>query len=230
MTRAVSARGLRLLAHHDLDGYGDGMQVLREGDALYVGHFGTSGMGTSVLDVSEPARPALVEQIPAPPGTHTHKVQVADGLLLVNQERFRGGDPYEAGMVVYDVATDPLAPRVVGRFESGGLGVHRIVWTGGRFAHASAIPDGFEAGVYVIDGSGVVGEDQGIGTGELAVLAGTQGALRVRNAGTGTLEFMVLGGAPAEGPLVFHGPFVMNSVDQVRAAEIAYRTGRMGEL
>jgi hypothetical protein len=41
---------------------------------------------------------------------------------------------------------------------------------------------------------------------------------------------MVLGGAPAEGPLVFHGPFVMNSVEQVRAAEIAYRTGRMGEL
>ena len=38
------------------------------------------------------------------------------------------------------------------------------------------------------------------------------------------------GGAPAEGPLVFHGPFVMNSVDQVRAAEIAYRTGRMGAL
>jgi redox-sensitive bicupin YhaK (pirin superfamily) len=69
-----------------------------------------------------------------------------------------------------------------------------------------------------------------VGTGELAVLAGTQGALRVCNAGTGTLEVMVLGGAPAEGPLVFHGPFVMNSVDQVRAAEIAYRTGRMGEL
>jgi len=40
----------------------------------------------------------------------------------------------------------------------------------------------------------------------------------------------VLGGAPAEGPLVFHGPFVMNSVDQVRAADIAYRTGRMGNL
>jgi redox-sensitive bicupin YhaK (pirin superfamily) len=41
---------------------------------------------------------------------------------------------------------------------------------------------------------------------------------------------MLLGGAPAEGPLVFHGPFVMNSVDQVRAAEIAFRTGRMGSL
>ena len=47
----ASAEGLTLLSHHDLDGRGDGMQVLREGDALYVGHNGTSGMGTSILDV-----------------------------------------------------------------------------------------------------------------------------------------------------------------------------------
>ena len=107
-------------------------------------------MGTSILDVSDPAKPRLVEQIPAPAGTHTHKVQVADGLLLVNQEQFKGGDPYTAGMVVYDIATDPLAPRPVGRFESGGRGVHRIVWTGGRYAHASAIPDGFDDRIWVV--------------------------------------------------------------------------------
>jgi redox-sensitive bicupin YhaK (pirin superfamily) len=44
------------------------------------------------------------------------------------------------------------------------------------------------------------------------------------------LEVLLLGGTPAEGPLLFHGPFVMNTVEQVRAAEIAYRTGRMGAL
>ena len=38
------------------------------------------------------------------------------------------------------------------------------------------------------------------------------------------------GGAPAEGPLVFHGPFVMNSVEQIRAAEQAYHSGQMGVL
>ena len=53
----TSATGLRLLAHHDLGGHGDGMQVLREGDALYVGHTATSGMGTSILDVSRPGPP-----------------------------------------------------------------------------------------------------------------------------------------------------------------------------
>jgi hypothetical protein len=150
LTQTLSASGFCLLAQHDLAGAGDGMQLLREGDALYVGHFGVSGMGTSILDVSDPAAPRLVDQWPAPGGTHTHKVQVADGLLLVNHEQFRGGDPYSAGMAVYDVATDPLAPRQVGWFESGGRGVHRIVWTGGRFAHASAIPDGFDDRIWVV--------------------------------------------------------------------------------
>ena len=94
----------------------------------------------------------------------------------------------------------------------------------------SPIADGHEAAVYVIDGRAVVGEGTQASTGELAVLDGTTGGLRVQNAAAAPLEVMVLGGAPAEGPLVFHGPFVMNSVDQVRAAEIAYRTGRMGSL
>ena len=56
----AEAKGLRLLAHHDLAGHGDGMQVLREGDALYVGHNGPSGMGTSILDVSDPSAPEVV--------------------------------------------------------------------------------------------------------------------------------------------------------------------------
>jgi hypothetical protein len=144
-----SSRGLNLLAHSDLAGFGDGMQVMREGDALYVGHFGITGMGTSILDVSDPATPRLVDQWRAPPGTHTHKVQVADGLLLVNEERFRGGEGHSAGMRVYDVS-EPLAPKRIGRFDSGGLGVHRIVWTGGRWAHASAIPDGFADRIWIV--------------------------------------------------------------------------------
>ncbi len=94
----------------------------------------------------------------------------------------------------------------------------------------AGIASGFEAAVYVIDGKALIGPGTGASTGELAVLSGTEGEVRVRNAEDGTLDVLVLGGAPAEGPLVFHGPFVMNSVDQVRAAEIAYRTGRMGQL
>jgi hypothetical protein len=150
---AASSAGLRLLAHHDLGGYGDGMQVVRAGHALYVGHTGTTGMGTSVLDVTDPAYPVLVSQWPAPPRSHTHKVQVADGLLLVNHEKFPYravmSEPFSAGLAVYDL-NDPLRPRQAGFWASGGRGVHRIVWTGGRYAHMSAIPDGFRDRIWMV--------------------------------------------------------------------------------
>ncbi|MCU1546882.1 MAG: hypothetical protein JWP30_1982 [Homoserinimonas sp.] len=150
----ASAKGLRVVGHHDLDGYGDGMQVLRQGNALYVGHNGPSGMGTSILDVSDPTQPQLVEQWPAPLNTHTHKVQVADGLLLVNNERFPYRPktplgPHTAGLAVYSL-TDPLHPKKIGFWESGGKGVHRIVWEGGRYAHMSATPEGFSDRIWVV--------------------------------------------------------------------------------
>ena len=150
----ASASGLRLLAQHDLAGRGDGMQVLREGDALYVGHNGTTGAGTSILDVSAPAHPRLVAQWDAPAHTHTHKVQVGDGLLLTNHEGFPlrppgPQGPHSAGLAVYSLA-DPLAPEQIGFWESGGKGVHRIVWEGGRYAHMSATPAGFDDRIWVV--------------------------------------------------------------------------------
>jgi hypothetical protein len=149
----ASARGLRLVAHHDLGGNGDGMQVIRAGNAVYVGHNGTSGAGTSILDVTDPLKPELVVQWPAPKHTHTHKVQVAGDLLLVNHEGFPlrppgPAGPHEAGLAVYQL-DDPFAPERIGFWESGGRGVHRIVWEGGRFAHMSATPAGFNDRIWV---------------------------------------------------------------------------------
>lgn len=141
--------GLRLIGHTDLGGYGDGMQPMRSGDVVYVGHFGTSGMGTSIVDVSDPALPRLIRQFPAPDGAHTHKVQVADGLLVVNHEAFRGGIPERVGMAIYAL-DDPTSPREIGFWDSGGKGVHRIVWEGGRFAYVSATPSGFDDRIWVV--------------------------------------------------------------------------------
>jgi redox-sensitive bicupin YhaK (pirin superfamily) len=93
----------------------------------------------------------------------------------------------------------------------------------------AAIPSSFEAAAYVIEGEGRFGDERA-GLGRLVVWAGDEGGARVENIGSGKLDLMILGGAPAEGPLVFHGPFVMNSVEQIRAADVAYRTGRMGEI
>jgi hypothetical protein len=146
---AEDSSGFRLIGHSDLGGYGDGMQVMPNGDALYVGHFGPSGMGTSILDISDASQPALVRQWPAPPGSHTHKVQVADGMLVVNHELFRSEGPAPVGMALYDLA-DPFEPRRIGFFDTGGRGIHRIVYEGGDYAYVSVTPAGYTGRIWMI--------------------------------------------------------------------------------
>jgi redox-sensitive bicupin YhaK (pirin superfamily) len=90
-------------------------------------------------------------------------------------------------------------------------------------------PAGFEMGAYVIGGEVRV-DGQPAATGQLAVFEDAGGSIAFTNASDKPADILVVGGAPAEGPLVFHGPFVMNSVEQVRAAERAYHTGTMGSL
>jgi quercetin 2,3-dioxygenase len=95
----------------------------------------------------------------------------------------------------------------------------------------TSVPTTHEVGAYVFDGVGGFSPNaQLVGIGQLVVFENTGDTISFSNTGDAPLEVMLLGGAPAEGPLVFHGPFVMNSVEQVRAAEKAYHSGRMGEL
>lgn len=141
--------GFRLVGHSDLNGHGDGMQVMPLGDVLYVAHFGPSGKGTSILDISDPTAPRVVRQWDAPAGSHTHKVQVADGLLMTNHELFRSEGPAPVGMAIYDLV-DPFEPRRVGFFDTGGWGVHRIVYEGGDLAYISATPDGYTGRIWMI--------------------------------------------------------------------------------
>jgi hypothetical protein len=142
--------GFTQLGQSNLGGFGDGMQVMRgEQGALYVAHFGPSGKGTSILDASDPSDLRLVRQWDGPANGHTHKVQVADGLLMTNHEAFRGGVPDRVGMAIYDL-TDPFDPSEIGFWDSTGMGVHRIVYEGGRYAYVSARPDGFDERIFVI--------------------------------------------------------------------------------
>ena len=97
----------------------------------------------------------------------------------------------------------------------------------------AAIPAAFEAAAYVIEGEADLGDaaEESAVAGRIAIFDGSEERVRIANASpSAALEVLLLGGTPAEGPLVFHGPFVMNSLEQVRAAEIAYHAGRMGTL
>jgi redox-sensitive bicupin YhaK (pirin superfamily) len=133
----------------------------------------------------------------------------------------------EAGATVRVIAGDFAGTRGPAETLMPLLLWHVSLAPGASFA--AKVPASFEAAAYVVEGEGHFG-GVAAAAGRMVVWSGTEESLHVTNSGNAKLELMVLGGAPAEGPLVFHGPFVMNSVDQVRAAEIAYRTGRMGTL
>jgi hypothetical protein len=76
-------------------------------------------------------------------------VQVADGLLMVNHELFRSAGPAPVGMAIYTL-DDPHDPERVGFFDTGGRGVHRIVYEGGDLAYISATPDGYTGRIWLI--------------------------------------------------------------------------------
>src|SRR4026208_2332156 len=79
---APSAGGLRQIAWLDCPGGG---QVSVDGTTAYVAHM-KAPHGTSIVDVSDPARPRVLATLEVPPHTHSHKVRAASGLMLVNRE------------------------------------------------------------------------------------------------------------------------------------------------
>lgn len=145
---------VRLLGHSDLNGHGDGMQLLKVGPYVYVAHLGVSPMALTILDASDPQKPRVVRQIPHAENTHAHKVQIAGNLLIQNQELpyFKTRDtslPHDSGIKVYDLS-DPTDPREIAYLHIPGKGVHRMWFTDGKFAHVAAELPGHRERVYLI--------------------------------------------------------------------------------
>jgi hypothetical protein len=146
---------VRLIGHHDLNGHGDGMQLLKNGGYVYIAHLGTSPMALSIVDAADPSDPKVVRQIPHPPNTHAHKVQIAGDILIQNQERpyfdrnLPADVPNEAGIRIYSIA-NPTEPREIGYLKLPGKGVHRMWFTDGKYAHVAAMLPGIKERAYLI--------------------------------------------------------------------------------
>jgi hypothetical protein len=141
-----------LIGHSDLKGHGNGGQVTvsRRGSTYhaYVGHM--KDMGTTILDVTDPAEPVVISQIPISQNSHSHKVRVCGDLILVNREQLGGGRPFEAGLKIYDVS-DPSDPAEISFFETGGRGVHKYwVDCDERLAYISTESEGYLGAFFMI--------------------------------------------------------------------------------
>jgi hypothetical protein len=134
------AWNMRLVGHCPMEGRGDGMHVnLKDGYAFF-GHMGDFGIGTSIVDVRDPTAPKLVNQIMAPPGIHSHKVQIVGDVLLTNHEQYKS-NASQGGLAVYDVSKT-TEPRQIAFLPMSGKGIHRMTWFEGPYAYVT----GSEAG------------------------------------------------------------------------------------
>lgn len=162
-------RNMKLIGHSDQGGRPDGVQVMVNKGHAFVGHMFSNGF--SVIDVRDPAGPKPVNYTPAPPNTWNLHLQTHDDLLLVvnaknmfaaaefqDEKQYYSGQigrkvgtaqvvqprarDWTAGLAVYDIKA-PASPRQIGFMPVEGGGIHRIWYTGGRWAYVSALLDGY---------------------------------------------------------------------------------------
>jgi hypothetical protein len=169
------ARNMRIVGHSDQGGRPDGVQIMVHRGHAYVGHMFSKGF--SIVDVRNPKNPKPANYRAAPPGTWNIHLQTHGDLLLVihakdmfaaaefaDEKAYYKGQlgklvgtadvkpkakrDWSAGLAVYDIAK-PVEPRRIGFLAVDGGGIHRVWYTGGRWAYASALIDGFTDYIFI---------------------------------------------------------------------------------
>ncbi len=153
---AVEQHNVTLVGYHDLEDRPAFKIALQQIDGkwlVYLGHFWHRGW--SVVDVTNPEHPEVLNFIEGPPNTVTKQIQVADGRMITALEKPSksepvAGDPttpekpFEAGAYIWDIETDPVDPEFCNYYETGGRGTHRNYYAGGKYAYMCASPEGYE--------------------------------------------------------------------------------------
>src|SRR5437667_84521 len=128
-----SARNIEFVGHSDLNGRGDGVQVMVHKGHAFVGHMFSDGF--TVTDVRDPRHPKPVNFTAAPPNSRAFHLQTHDDLLLtvnspniwvlqgyadpndyfkasITETFTRRDKSFTAGLRVYDIAK-PTAPKLL---------------------------------------------------------------------------------------------------------------------
>jgi len=149
-SKKAQSKNLEMVGFSDLKNKGDALQIagqkIGSKQYVYAGHYWTGGV--TCVDVTDPTDPEVVANIPSPDtNTWNIKVTVADNIAVIPCElnffkpTLDGTGKYTPGVGIYDVS-DPHAPKKLCFLKTGGWGVHRSWWDGGKYAYLSAGLDG----------------------------------------------------------------------------------------
>lgn len=88
----------------------------------------------------------------------------------------------------------------------------------------------WEYGLYTINGQITVDDEIIIPTKSVAALSDFSDTITLTNTSETTVDVMIFGGEPYREPIVFGGPFIMNSKDEINQAYADYRQGQYGDI
>lgn len=134
---------LELVGHSDLNGAGKGGEGLALAEygsrkILFLAHEG-GPQCVSVIDVTAPAKPVVVAQIPVEAEfVRCNSLGLSGHTLVVARQSEKPGQPH-GGIKVYDVA-DPGNPKLLSYLDLTGphsRGAHYLTFTDGRYAYLS---------------------------------------------------------------------------------------------
>lgn len=150
------AKNVRPVGYCDMNGRPAFKMSIREHEGrwyIYTGSFWHSGW--SIVDVTDPSAPRVVKFIEGPANTWTLQIDISGTTMITSLEKIFpnfGGDPGKAfneGVLIWDIS-DPVKPRQLGQFRTGGSGTHRNFYAGGRYMHLAAGMPGYSGNIYVI--------------------------------------------------------------------------------
>ena len=131
------------------------MSLLQDGDRWYMYTSNLFHRGWSIFDVTDPTDPKMLKFIEGPENTSTWQVDIADNLMITSLDALPeswDGDPdspHASEAVLIWSLEDPLNPRQIGSFTSGG-GTHRNGYFGGDYMHLAANHPDYRGEMYMI--------------------------------------------------------------------------------